>query len=148
MDRIVETVCAIANLGPDSNGAVFIGVADKPADAKRAEELDGVQVATVGSRFCVGIDREAKVLRIGVEQYARNIVEHIWNSKLSEPLKTAVCSKFDTIVYRGMSVVCLWVPSQTAPSEVGEQLFIRVGSETRRVEGLKPTKAVMALFGV
>jgi hypothetical protein len=146
LDRIVETICAIANLGPDSNGAVFIGVADKEADKKRIEELDGVQSAGVGARFCVGIDREAKVLKIGVEQYVRSIVQHIANSRLSEPLKTAVCSKVDTIVYRGLSVVCLWIPPQKVPSEVGDDLYIRVGSETKKVNGLKQTRAVMSLF--
>lgn len=147
LDRIVETICAIANLGPTSSGAVFIGVVDKESDKRRIEELDGVQVAAVGARFCVGIDREAKVLGIDVEQYVRNIASHISKSRLSEPLKTAVCSSIDAIVYRGLSIVCLWIPSQKAPSDVADQLFIRVGSETRKVDGLKQTKAVMALFG-
>jgi hypothetical protein len=146
MDRIVETICGIANLGPDSNGAVFIGVADKVSDKKRIEELDKVQVAVMGSRFCVGVDREATILKVGIDRYVRNIVEHIANSKLSEPLKTAVCSRVDTIVYRGLSVVCLWIPAQKAASEVGDTTFIRVGSETRQVSGLKQTKAVMSLF--
>jgi hypothetical protein len=146
LDRIVETICAIANLGPDVSGGLFIGVADKPSDQKRIEELDAIQAVSVGARFCVGVDREAKVLKIGVEQYVRNIVEHISKSALSEPLKTAVCSRIDAIVYRGFTVVCIWVPSQTAPSEVADQVYVRVGSETRKVDGLKQTRAVMALF--
>jgi hypothetical protein len=125
---------------------VFIGVADKMADKKRIEELDAIQAASVGARFCVGIDREAKILKVGVEQYVRNVVEHVSNSALSEPLKTAVCAKVDAIVYRGLSVVCLWVPAQKALSEVGDRVFVRVGSETRRVEGLKQIRAAMALF--
>src|SRR5690606_873601 len=28
LDRLVETACGIANAGPDSSGAIFIGVAD------------------------------------------------------------------------------------------------------------------------
>jgi hypothetical protein len=146
LDRIVETVCGIANIGPSSDGAVFIGVADKIQDTKRIEELDGIQTATLGARFIVGVDREAKELGISVEHYVRRIVAHVDQSKLSEPLKTAVCSSVDTIVYRGHSVVCLWVPAQKKPSDVGDQLFVRIGSETRKVDGLKQTKAVMGLF--
>lgn len=146
LDRIVETIAAIANIGPSSTGAVFIGVADKPADKKRIEDIDGITAPTIGARYCVGIDREAKALGITVEQYVREIVSHIAKSKLSEPLRTSVCATVDAIVYRGMSVVCLWIPAQKSPSDVGDQLFIRVGSETKRVDGLKQTRAVMALF--
>lgn len=146
LDRVVETICGIANIGAGSNGAVFIGVADKVGDKKRVEELDGIQAAALGARYVVGVDREAKEMGTSVEQYVRKIVTRIAQSKLSEPLKTAVCANVDTIVYRGHSVVCLWVPTQKRPSDVGDQLFIRVGSETRRVEGLKQTQAVMALF--
>lgn len=146
LDRIVETICAIANLGPDSGGAVFVGVADKESDKKRVEQLDGIQTVNVGARYCVGVDREAKVLKVGVEEYVRNIVSHIAKSGLSEPLKTAVCGAVDPIVYRGMTIVCIWIPGQKVVSSVDDKLFIRVGSETRSVEGLKQTQAVMALF--
>lgn len=146
LDRIVETVCAIANIGPASNGAVFVGVADKLADKTRIEQLDGIQAASVGSRYCVGIDREASILKKPVEEYVRKIVSHISGSALSQPLRTAVCSSIDAIVYRGHTIVCIWIPAQKAPSEVGDKLFIRVGSETQQVEGLKNIRAVMALF--
>jgi hypothetical protein len=146
LNRIIETICAIANLGPHSNGAVFIGVADKMSDKKRVEELDGIQTAHVGARYCVGVDREAKILKIGVEEYVRSIVGHISKSGLSEPLKTAVCGAVDPIVYRGMMVVCIWIPTQKAVSSVDDKLYIRVGSETRRVDGFKQTQAVMAAF--
>lgn len=146
LDRIVETLCAIANLGSTSAGAIFIGVADKAADKARIESLDGIVAAQIGARFCVGIDREARIMGVEVELYVRDIVSHIAKSALSEPLKTAVCSSVDAIVYRGHTVVCLWVPPQRMPSEVGDKLFVRVGSETQRVDGLKQTKAVMHLF--
>jgi hypothetical protein len=146
MDRVVETICGIANIGPSSSGAVFIGVADKDSDKKRIEDLDGITAAPVGARYCVGIDREAAIIGIPVEHYVRNIAAHIAMSALSEPLKTAVCASIDPIVYRGHSVVCIWVPSQKAPSDVNDAMYVRSGSETKKVEGLKQMKAVVSLF--
>lgn len=35
LDRIIETVCGIANIGPETNGALFIGVADSESDKLR-----------------------------------------------------------------------------------------------------------------
>jgi hypothetical protein len=147
LDKIVNTICAIANIGPSSSGAVIIGVADKQADKERIEQLYNVSSTHVGERYCVGIDREADALGISVEAYHRDIVRHIQNSKLSEPLKTAVLSSIDCTVYRGMSVVCIWIRAQNAPSDVGDVLFVRRGSDTVKVDGLKQTRAVMALFG-
>jgi hypothetical protein len=43
LDRLVETVCGIANIGPESSGAIFIGVADTKSDRDRIEQLDGVR---------------------------------------------------------------------------------------------------------
>lgn len=146
LDKLVETICAIANIGPTSSGAIFIGVADNAAAQKRIIELDSILPAAVGERWCVGIDREAKLLGQAVEQYARAIASHIQKSNLSEPLRTAVCASIDTVVYRGHSVVCIWVPTQKAASDVGDVLYVRSGSETLKVEGLKRTRALMALF--
>ncbi|HEX4965121.1 MAG TPA: DUF262 domain-containing protein [Thermoanaerobaculia bacterium] len=146
LDRIVNTLCGIANIGPTSNGAVFIGVVDKLADKERVERLYHMSAAHVGERYCVGVDREASALGVSLDTYHRDIVRHIGNSKLSEPLKTSILSKIDCIVYRGMSVICIWVDSQKVLSDVGDVVYARRGSETVKVEGLKQTRALMAVF--
>ncbi len=60
--RVVETICAIANNGPDRSGTVLVGVADKEADAQRVEDLYGVAPRRVGRRSVVGVRREADAL--------------------------------------------------------------------------------------
>jgi len=39
LQRLVETACGIANIGPEASGGIFIGVADSEKDAARIEEL-------------------------------------------------------------------------------------------------------------
>lgn len=147
LDKIVNTICGIANIGPSSSGAMFIGVADKVADKQRVEQLYGISSAHVGERYCVGVDREASALGLTLENYTREIVRAIANSKLSEPLKTSVLSNIDCIVYRGMSIVCIWIPAQKSLSDVGDVIYVRQASDTVKAEGLKQTRAVMAVFG-
>jgi len=144
--RMIETVCAIANIGPHSEGAVFVGVADNEADRNRIEQLDGVTAKTVGSRFIVGVDREATVLGIELEQYKRNIISAISSSELSEPLKTEVLGSVDLVDYRGLSVLCLWIPPQREASTVGDTFYVREGSETKQVTGVSKFKAVLSIF--
>jgi Protein of unknown function DUF262 len=146
LDKLVETVCGIANIGPESSGAIFIGVADKKADCERIEALDGIRHLAVGARYVVGVDRELKHFKTNLESYKRRIVDHFAASKLSEPLKAAVLVTIDCIEYRGFSIVCIWVPGQRAVSDVGDIVFVRQGSSTKRVDGLRAIQAVAARF--
>lgn len=149
LDKIVETLCAIGNIGPSAAphvGALFIGVADSLKDRKRIEALDGVEAKTIGSRYCVGVDRELAHMRVDLEQYKRKIVSHISQSGLSAHLKTAALSHLDCVTYKGLSVIVLWIPPQRAVSAVNDVVFVREGSSTKKVEGFTQTQAVMALF--
>lgn len=145
LPRLVETLAAIAN-NADSDGAIFIGVADSETDRKRIEELDGVEARIVGARFCVGVDRELPHLSLDLEGYKRIVVDHISNSKLSSPLKEDVLSAIDCITYRGLSVLCIWVPGQSKPSTVNDGIYYREGSSTLLAEGYTKMQAVLDRF--
>lgn len=67
--KVVKTICAIANIGPNSAGKILIGVTDKKADADRIKKIDAIDAKKVGKRFVVGVNREAKRLGISVEKY-------------------------------------------------------------------------------
>jgi hypothetical protein len=85
VDKIIETICGIANIGPDVTGAVFIGIADMKSDRDRIVELDKIVAAEISSRYVVGVDREAAVLNVSVEKYKRDIVDRsrtLWDANL------------------------------------------------------------------
>ncbi len=146
LESLVQTVCGIANVGPDTYGALFIGVADSRGDCERIEALDGVRALEVGSRYVVGIDRELPHLGLSLEAYKRRVVQHFASSALSEPLKTAVLGTIDCIDYRGSSVLCIWIPPQRQVSDVGDAVFVRQGSSTVRIDGLRAMMAVSERF--
>jgi predicted HTH transcriptional regulator len=79
--RILDTVCGIANLGDD--GDIFIGVADDIQDANRVQALDGVTPIKISNRYVVGVEREAAILNIDVEAYMRRIIDKLRNSSLT-----------------------------------------------------------------
>ena len=143
--KILETICAIANIGPDSDGFVFFGVADKESDSNRIEQLDGVQAVRVGNRFVVGVDRELPLLATNLEAYVKRIVGVVSASELSPNLKHQVASQVDTITYKGLSVIRLRVPPQKEVSFLGEKAYIREGSSTTEASG-KKLLAVNATF--
>lgn len=146
LDRIIETVCGIANIGPETNGALFIGVADSESDKLRIEGLDGITSAHVGTRFVVGVDRELGKLSIDLESYKRRIVDHISTSALSDPLRADILAKIDCITYRGLSVICIWIPPQASYSTIADRVFFREGSSTKEAEGAAAMSAIFQRF--
>jgi uncharacterized protein with ParB-like and HNH nuclease domain len=145
LPRLVETICGIANSDPENDGYIFLGVADKKQDAEKIKNLDKINPIEINHRYVVGIDREAKVSGKTLEDYVGILRNTIRKSDLTDPLKTQVLMKIDTIDFKGLSVIRINVPSQKQVSYVGDKVFIREDSST--VEAKAPKLfAVFQLF--
>ncbi|MDS9876176.1 DUF262 domain-containing protein [Pseudomonas protegens] len=143
--KIIETICGIANVGPDADGFLFLGVADKKAYADRIAALDSVQPVLIGSRYIVGLDREMKVLNMDAEQYLERFLQHVRKSELCEPLKSQVLSQSDFVEFKGLSVLRIRVPAQSSVSFLGDNAFIRENSSTVEAKG-KKLMAIIEVF--
>ncbi len=64
-------------------------------------------------------------------------MDQIKQSQLSEPLRTQVLGKCDTVEYRGLSIVRFIIPAQTDVSSIGDKIFVREGSSTVEAKGVK-----------
>lgn len=133
--ELIQTMCGIANCGPDADGFVFIGVADEKKDADRVEQLDKIEPIRINNRYVVGIDRELAIEGIDMDTYINRIISSVKGSDLSEPLKTQILSSIDLIDYKGNHVVRIRMPRQKELSFVGKSSFVRVGSNTELLEG-------------
>lgn len=145
LDRILNTICGIANLGPNSEGFIYIGVADKKKDAERIKEIYKTDYTDISDHYVVGIEREAKKMCVTAEQYLGIIINHIRQSKLSEPLKTQILTQIDQVNYKNYVVVRIRVPTQFQLSDLDDVYYVREGSETKKIEG-KKLIAINALF--
>ncbi len=130
LDKVVKTICAIANNGPNRPGKIIIGVTDNDADAERIKAIDGIEPKKVGKRYVVGITREATVLGITVEQYFSKWKNAIKNSDLSPALRDDVLSSIDYNSFYGLGVIVISIPTQKELSFVGEELYWRNGDST------------------
>jgi Putative DNA-binding domain len=133
--KILETICAISNVGPDADGFLYIGIADKAADAQRIHDLDGIEPIKFDHVEIVGIDREAKQLGLAIDKYMRLLEDGISKSTLTEPLKTNLLTSLDLISYKGLQVIRIRVPRQTQPTFLDDECFLRVGSSTKKATG-------------
>jgi len=135
LNRIINTICGIANLGPDSEGYIYLGVADKKSDAERIKELYGIEYFTISDRYVVGIEREVKQMKLTTERYLEKIVDHIRISGLSDPLKTQVLTQIDIVNFKNYNIIRIKVPTQSQLSFVGNDAYARKGSSTNKIEG-------------
>lgn len=128
--EIIDTICGIANVGPDEDGFLFFGVADKLNDAETIKKIDSIDYRTINDRYVVGIDRELKLENWSLDDYINKILGEIEKSELSEPLKSQVKSQIDIIDYKGLSIIRIRIPKQAKISFVGKKSFIRENSKT------------------
>lgn len=135
--EIIETICGIANLGPDEDGFLFIGVADKLEDAERINKLDSIDYKTINNRYIVGIDRELILMKAKMDDYINKLLGEIEKSSLSEPLKSQVKSQIDIIDYKGLSIIRIRIPKQTELSFIGTKSYIRENSQTIEMDAPK-----------
>lgn len=143
--EIIETICGIANLGPDEDGFLFIGVADKVDDAERIKTLDSIDYKTINNRYVVGIDRELALMEMKMDDYINKILGEIEKANLSEPLKSQVKSQIDIIDYKGLSVIRIRIPKQSELSFIGTKSYIRENSQTIEMDAPKIV-AISKLF--
>lgn len=144
--RLAETICGIANVKPGAEGYLFIGVADKEADANRIHSLDSVEPTKVGPHHVVGIDREAQIKKMSLDDYMRRFVAHLSQQRISEPLLTQILSGIDTIEYKGHSVIRVLIPGQNDVSYYDGRVFIRRGSSTEEVNDMPQVASIVKSF--
>lgn len=130
IEKVLKTLCAIANNGPQRAGKVLIGVTDKDADATRVKQLDGIEPKKVGKRYVVGVVREAKVLGLSVEDYYTKWKEAVKQSPFSPALRDSILSHIDYNSFYGLGVIVFTVPPQKELSYYGDDVYWRNGDST------------------
>lgn len=146
LDKLVYTACGIANIGPDREGRIIIGVADDDEDARRIFDLDGVTAKKVGSWNVVGVNREARKLGITLEGYYSLIQDKFRNSNLSAHLKESILTSIDYNSYYGLGVMIITIPSQKQPSYVDDDMYWRDSDKTKKADGAKQIANIVQRF--
>ncbi len=124
-EKIINTIAAVVNNGPDSSGKIIIGVADKESDAIRIENLDKIKSIKLGNRFVVGVAREAKFLGMSMEDYVALLKNKIKSSNLTESISMNVLSSIDYNNYYGLGVIVIEIQPQKEMAFVGDNVFWR-----------------------
>lgn len=146
VDKVLKTICGMANNGPSRAGTILIGVTNKDSDADRVKTIDSIEPLTVGKRYVVGVSREAKFLGESAEAYFARWKTAIRNSKLSPHLRDGVLSNIDYNDYFGLGVIIISIPSQNQLSYLDDDLYWREGDDTKKASEARTIAALAQRF--
>lgn len=145
-NKILESLTALANLGKNKTGYLFIGVTDNEKDTLQVEKLDNLSdIPRVNSFGIVGLEREAKLKGVSLDTYIAHITKLINSSNLDQSLKTNITKEITPITYGENTVLMIPVKNGDEPVYLNDVLYERVGAQTCEVKGAKQ-KEIFKLF--
>ncbi|MFZ7942514.1 helix-turn-helix domain-containing protein [Neobacillus sp. 19] len=131
-EKITHNIAALANLGKNRVGWLFIGVTDREEHTQRIEKLDNITASRIGDFGIVGLEREAKLKNVSLDQYISFIADKISNSPLPDNLKSNIVSKMH---YKGNSVLVLEIKCGDDPCWYGPDMYVRAGGHCKKITG-------------
>ena len=144
--KILCNISALANLGKEKTGYLFIGVTDNEKDTLQVEKLDNLQKTPRYHDFgIVGLEREANIKGVSLDEYISFITSKIGKSNLDSDLKTRVSKNVTPITYHGNTILMIRVDAGAEPVYFDDKLFHRDGSNCVEVVGAKQ-KDIYNLF--
>lgn len=146
IEKVLKTICAMANNGKGRSGRVLIGITDKDSDAERIRKIDGITPKPVGHRKVVGVAREAKYLGLSMEQYVARWRDAIKDSALTSGLRDSVLSSFDYNSYFGLGVLVFTIPTQNELSYFNGKIYWRKGDSTVEAGSAEQIVAIAKRF--
>lgn len=80
IEKILKTLSAINNIGPNKVGYILIGIADNEKVAKKYSNFYKIDYVMEGDFPIVGVEHDAQALGLSLDRYTHNIKEYIKKS--------------------------------------------------------------------
>lgn len=136
LNKIIQTLTAMANAGKDSIGYVIVGVADKKSDADFLKKLDSHFDSVKYNDFYIpGIDFDIETYGKGEDKFSAFIVNKIRNmTAIDNSYKNEILNNIKTIKYGTKTVFIFKVRGLDQPACFDNKYFQRAGSHIYEIE--------------
>lgn len=137
-NKILKNIAALANLGKEKTGYLFLGVTDEESDTLQVEKLDLLKNVPRYNGFgIVGLEREAKLKGVSLDDYISFITKKISDSSLPSDLRTKISKSITPITYHGMTILMIEVQCGIEPVYFNDKMYQRDGANCVEVKGAK-----------
>ena len=141
--KLVEILTAQANTSPKAKGYVIIGITEGGSSFQSFEKMYGKSPAKKieGTDFYVtGLQKEIDRFYKGSGDRMQNeLLSAIDKAPVDESVKRQIKQSFKMVKYGGNDVIILELASNDKPITYGEEIYIREGNNTKKLESAKAT---------
>ena len=146
IEKILKTLTAINNIGPQRIGYVIIGIADKEEDAIEYKKRYGGEYHQVDETYIVGVESEAKQIGQTLDRYTHSIKEHIrQHTGIPEEYKAHILQNMFTPLFFGHQLI-VFKTCYSEPVMYGDKLFERLFSDVHEVPPAQYTTVYKRFF--
>jgi hypothetical protein len=131
--KVIKSLTAMANTGPNTTGYIIIGVSDKDSTKERIEKLYGITTKIKNKFIINGIEPEAQKFHQNLDNYFQYIVQLIKKEPISQEVNLQICSDIRLIKYFEYSLLIFKIKSTSRPEMYDEKYYIRSGANVDEV---------------
>ncbi|MFC9712274.1 DUF262 domain-containing protein [Paenibacillus sp. NPDC056933] len=146
INKIIKTLTAINNLGPNKVGYVIVGIADNERAAIEFEKQYSTSYQSVDNSFIVGIDAEAKSVNQSIDRYTHSIKEYIkTHNSITEEYRTHILQNMFTPLFYGKQLI-VFKTNYSEPVMYDNKLHERLFSDVNEVSPSQYTSIYKRFF--
>lgn len=133
IDKVLKTLTAINNIGPNNVGYVIIGIADSIDTAEKHKKIYNSSYKSTYNFAITGVEDEALTAYKSVDRYVHSIKEHICNCvDIDQKYKTHIIQNLITPLYYGKQLI-IFKTNYNEPVMFGGKLYKRMFSDVQLV---------------
>ena len=133
-NKIIKTLTAMANHSPNSTGYVCVGVADNDNDAKRVENIYGIQLIEYKGFKIAGIEHEATRLQGSVDKSFRWLIQKVESQPIDQSVKTNIGKDIRLVNYHRKDIVLFRLSAGRDPTSYDGKYYQRIGANVQEIK--------------
>lgn len=148
IDQILKTLTAMTN-SIEGECTVIVGVAENEKTAKSHEKRFTTSYIRYGSKYILGIDKEANYLCGSIDNYLKIIKDHIVNTKLiSLDFKSQISNKLKSFSYKEKEILIFRAERGDNPEAFNSSYYERTLSHNKKVEAGPEMMSLFKRFNI
>lgn len=125
IEKIIKTLTAINNTGPNRTGYVIVGIADTEEDAKKYAQEYNVNYSMINDLPLCGIEHDAIALSQDIDRYTHTVKEYIKNcTSISDAYKMHLLTQMKTPMAYGKHTF-VFKTNYTEPVPYNNEYYLR-----------------------
>ncbi|MGN9160457.1 GmrSD restriction endonuclease domain-containing protein [Clostridium sulfidigenes] len=133
--KVIKTLTAMANNGPENIGYVIVGVADNANDKDDIEKLYNIEAHKYNGFYITGVNGEVAMnYKSDLDSYSQKIIQLVKAEPIEDDYKSEICRNIKIINYYDKSVLVFRIKATEKPALYDGKYYERKGPNVDKIE--------------